>query len=123
MTSDGVFGTVAQTTSQIPNFLNKFGNAGISYRGYGFDLRLMANYRGRYLTAFNAVPGLAEFQKPRTIWSWKSRYSINKYVGIFLDLENVFEAWLDNRYLGYDDRVNFQRTYHTKITGGITGRF
>jgi iron complex outermembrane receptor protein len=122
MKSEGVFGKTVQTTSQIPNFLTKFGNAGISYRGHGFDLRMMVNYRGRYLTAYNAVPGLAEYQKPRMLWSWKSRYTITRALSLFLDLENVFEAWLDDRYLGYEDRVNFQRTYHTKITFGITGR-
>ena len=32
--------------NSLAGFLNKSGNLGLSYRGYGFDLRVQAVYRG-----------------------------------------------------------------------------
>ena len=57
------------------------------------------------------------------MWTWKSRYAIARYMSVFLDLENLFEVPLDTVFTGQPDRVTSYRTFHTKITGGITGRF
>ena len=42
-------GAAVLTNNSLAGFLQKTGNVGLSYRGYGFDLRLQANYRGQYL--------------------------------------------------------------------------
>lgn len=109
--------------SAIPGFLNTTGNIGLGYRGYGMDLRLQAVYRGRYLTSNNVIPALVTYQEPKTTWSWKSRYNFSRNLGVFLDLENIFSVPLDRQYAAYADRVTSFRTFHTKIVGGITGRF
>jgi hypothetical protein len=64
-----------------------------------------------------------QWQEPKWTWNWKSRYTISKGWGVFLDLENIFEVPLDRIYAAYPERVISYRTFHTKIVGGITGRF
>ncbi|MDO8541372.1 MAG: TonB-dependent receptor [Opitutaceae bacterium] len=107
----------------IAGFLDRSGNIGLGYRGFGFDLRLQTVYRGKYLRANNAIAALVQWQEPKWTWNWKSRYTFKKGYGVFLDLENLFEVPLDRIYAAYPDRVISYRTFHTKIVGGITGRF
>jgi TonB-dependent receptor len=116
-------GTAVVTNNSLPGFIPQNGNAGIGYRGYGFDLRVQAVYRGRYLRAFSTTPSLVTFQKSKTTWNWKSRYDISRKLSLFLDLENVFEAPLDSIYALYPDRITSMYLYHTKIVAGIIGRF
>ena len=87
------------------------------------DLRLQTVYRGKYLRANNAIAALVQWQEPKWTWNWKSRYTFKKGYGVFLDLENIFEVPLDRIYAAYPERVISYRTFHTKIVGGITGRF
>ena len=107
----------------IAGFLDRTGNIGLGYRGFGFDLRLQTVYRGKYLRANSATAALVQWQEPKWTWNWKSRYTFRKGYGVFLDLENIFEVPLDRIYAAYPDRVISYRTFHTKIVGGITGRF
>lgn len=116
-------GATVLTTNSLANFLNKSGNVGLSYRGYGLDLRLQAIYRGEYLTSNSTTPALVQYQKAKTTWNWKSRYAVTKNVSVFLDLENMFQVPLNTVYAAYEDRVVSSRTFHTKIVAGISGRF
>lgn len=116
-------GPVGTGSGTLPGFLDKTGNLGLSYRGLGLDLRLQAIYRGEYLTANNALRSLVQYQRSKTTWNWKSRYAFSRSMSLFLDLENIFSIPLDTVYSGYRDRVTRQRLFHTKIIGGMTGRF
>lgn len=116
-------GAAVVTTNSLPNFVNKSGNLGLNYRGRGFDLRLQAIYRGRYLTANNANPALVQYQESKVTWVWKSRYSVNRYASVFLDLDNMFSESLDMIYAAYPDRVINNRKFPVKIVAGVTGRF
>ncbi|MBI4660562.1 MAG: TonB-dependent receptor, partial [Verrucomicrobia bacterium] len=107
----------------LAGFLDTTGNIGLGYRGFGFDLRLQTVYRGKYLRANSTVAALVQWQEPKWTWNWKSRYNLSKSLGVFLDLENMFEVPLDRVYAAYPERVISYRTFHTKIVGGITGRF
>ncbi len=107
----------------IAGFLNATGNVGVGYRGFGFDLRLQTVYRSKYLKANSTTAALVQWQEPKWTWNWKSRYTLAKGWGVFLDLENIFEVPLDRVYAAYPERVISYRTFHTKIVGGITGRF
>ena len=71
----------------IAGFLDKTGNIGLGYRGFGLDLRLQTVYRGKYLRANNAIASLVQWQEPKWTWNWKSRYTFKKGYGVFLDLE------------------------------------
>jgi TonB-dependent receptor len=107
----------------IAGFLDKTGNIGVGYRGFGLDLRLQTVYRGKYLRANSTTAALVQWQEPKWTWNWKSRYTFKRGYGVFLDLENIFEVPLDRIYAAYPERVISYRTFHTKIVGGITGRF
>ena len=116
-------GATVLTANSLPNFMKNSGNVGLSYRGYGLDLRLQAVMRGKYMTTNSATPALVAFQKAKTTWNWKSRYAVTKRLGVFLDVENLFSVPLDTVYLLYEDRISINRNFHAKIVGGINGRF
>ncbi len=116
-------GGAVLTTNSLAGFLNQSGNVGLSYRGYGFDLRVQAVYRSEFLTSNNVIPALVQYQKAKTSWVWKSRYAFSKRLNVFLDLDNVFSESLDLIYAAYPDRVVNNRKFPVKIVAGITGRF
>ena len=109
--------------NRLAGFVDLTGNIGLGYRGFGWDLRMQAVYRGKYLVANNANAALVRWETAKWTWTWKSRYNISKRIGVFLDLENVFESQINRIYAAYPDRVDNYRPLHTKIVGGITGRF
>ena len=116
-------GTTVLTNNSLPGFVNKSGNLGLSYRGRGFDLRLQAIYRGRYLTSNNANAALVQYQEDKITWVWKSRYAFSRRASLFLDLDNMFSESLDMIYAAYPDRVVNNRKFPVKIVAGISGRF
>jgi TonB-dependent receptor len=122
--NNSAFQTGPTTTAggTLAGFLSTTGNVGLSYRGYGLDLRLQAVHRGRYLTSNSATPSLVQYQKSKTSWNWKSRYAFSRRMSLFLDLENIFSEPLDTIYALYPDRVVNNRTFRTKIIAGVTGR-
>ena len=107
----------------LAGFLNKTGNLGVSYRGYGFDIRPQAVYRGSYLVSTSTDPSLVTYQRAKTTWSIKSRYALNRHLSVFLDLENLFSEPVSLTYALYSDRVILDYQFPTKIVGGLTGRF
>lgn len=115
-------GATVLTSNSLAGFLNKSGNLGLSYRGYGFDLRLMAVYRGEYLNTNSTIPALVQYQVSKVSWSWKSRYAFSRRVTLFFDLENIFSVPLDNRYALYPDRKASYRIFPAKMVVGLTGR-
>lgn len=117
-----VTGPGSSAGGTLAGFLDFTGNVGLSFRGYGFDLRLQAVYRGNYLISNSTTPALVTWQLPKTSWTWKSRYAFTRTVSGFFDLENFTETLLDNRYAAYRDRPSYWRTFHTKVVFGVTGR-
>ncbi|MBM3874745.1 MAG: TonB-dependent receptor [Verrucomicrobia bacterium] len=115
-------GTTVLTSNSLAGFLNKSGNIGLNYRGFGWDLRLQAVYRGRYLNTNSTIPALVQYQVAKTSWSWKSRYAFSRRVTVFFDLENIFAVPLDNRYALYKGRTASYRIFPTKMVLGLTGR-
>jgi iron complex outermembrane receptor protein len=107
----------------LAGFLDTTGNIGLGYRSFGWDLRMQAVYRGKFLVSNNANPALVRWQMSKWTWTWKSRYNFSRRFGVFLDLENVFEAPINEIYSAYPDRVDNYRPLHVKIIGGLTGRF
>ena len=115
-------GATVLTSNSLAGFLNKSGNVGLSYRGFGWDLRLQAVYRGEYLNTNSTIPALVQYQYAKTSWSWKSRYAFSRSLTVFFDLENMFSVPLDNRYALYKGRTSSYRIFPTKMVVGITGR-
>jgi len=117
-----VTGPGSSAGGTLAGFLDITGNLGLSFRGYGFDLRLQAVYRGEYLISNSTTPALVTWQLPKTSWTWKSRYAFTRTVSGFFDVENFTSTLLDNRYAAYRDRPSFWRTFHSKVVFGVTGR-
>ena len=107
---------------RLTGFVDRTANGGISWRGYGFDLRVLATWRSEYKTSESTNPALVQFQKARTIVNWKSRYAVSRRLSLFFDVENVFAAPLDNVYAAFPDRVVNLRTFDPKLVFGIDGR-
>ena len=116
-------GPTSSAGGTLAGFLAVTGNIGLSYRGYGCDFRLQSNYRGEYLRSNSTTAALVQWQEPRWITDWKSRYNVSKSMGIFLDAANIFEAPANNIYAAYPDRVVSYRGFPLRIAAGITGRF
>ncbi|MBI4621813.1 MAG: TonB-dependent receptor [Verrucomicrobia bacterium] len=116
-------GTTVLTTNSLAGFLPKSGNVGVSYRGHGFDLRVLATYRGEYLTSNSTTPALVQYQVAKTTWNWRSRYAFSRNLSVFFDVDNVFAVPLDDRYRLYKDRGDSWRNFAQKIVAGVTGRF
>jgi len=116
-------GGVVLTTNSLPNFLNKSGSAGLSYRGYGFDVRLAAIFRGEHLRTNSTNPALVRYRSAKTMWNWKSRYAVSRRLSIYLDVENIMSVAVNSSYLLYPDRVDDVEVMNTKIMAGVTGRF
>ncbi len=116
-------GATVLTTNSLAGFLPMSGNIGLSYRGHGFDLRLLATHRGEYLTSNSTTPALVQYQVAKTTWNWRSRYTFSRGLGIFFDVDNIFAVPLDDRYRLYRDRSDSWRNFAPKIVTGVTGRF
>ena len=110
-------------TNSLANFINQAANAGLGYRGYGFDLKAQVIYSGEYINVVNASPGLVNYYNPRTTWSWKSTYAFSNRMSLFLDVDNVFSTMITDLYQGYKDRPNIYSAFPIKIVAGIRGRF
>jgi TonB-dependent receptor len=108
--------------ARLAGFLDKTANAGISFRGFGFDVRLLANWRSEYRSSNSTNPALVQFQKDRTMINLKTRYAVSRRLSLFVDVENLFSEPLDNIYAVYPDRVVSLRTFARKIVFGIEGR-
>ena len=108
---------------QLAGFLDKTANGGVSFRGSGFDIRVLVNWRSKYKTSENANAALVQYQKDRTMVNVKTRYSISNRTMLFFDIENIFSAPLDNIYAVYPDRVMTLRTFAPKVVFGVEGRF
>jgi iron complex outermembrane recepter protein len=123
--TQGDYGTPGAqlTTNSLAGFLPKAGNFGLSWRGRGFDLRILATYRGEYLTSNSTTPALVQYQVAKTTWNWRSRYSFTRNFGVFLDVDNIFAVPLDDRYRLYRDRGDSWRNFAQKIVAGVNGRF
>jgi hypothetical protein len=123
--TEGDYGTpgAALTTNSLAGFLPKSGNIGLSYRGRGFDLRIIVTHRGEYLTSNSTTPSLVQYQVSKTTWNWRSRYAFSRNLSVFFDVDNIFAVPLDDRYRLYTDRGDSWRNFAQKIVAGVTGRF
>jgi TonB-dependent receptor len=123
--TEGDYGTpgATLTTNSLAGFLPKAGNIGLSYRGRGFDLRVLVTHRGEYLTSNSNTPALVQYQVAKTTWNWRSRYSFNRNFGVFFDVDNIFAVPLDDRFRLYGDRGDSWRNFAQKFVAGVNGRF
>jgi outer membrane receptor protein involved in Fe transport len=117
----GDFGGLT-TVTRLANFTPRSLNAGLTYRGRGFELRLLGNYRGKtYLQTLTAGSATASgtgtggivgprvfdlFQDGRLLLDLKAQYSINRAWSLYLDVYNLTNEWSFERIFDAYGREN-----------------
>ncbi len=127
----------ATTVSRLPNLTPRSYNTGLTWRGYGLDLRLMMNHRsqffrsatsGNFGTGAGVVPGTMFYeiyQHPRTLWDFKANYLLNRTYSLYLDVYNLTGDYTNNDYLHAWGREipSYSAGPGTSYKFGITARY
>ena len=74
---------------RVAGFNPFIANVGISYIRSKLSLRASYNYRGRYLTGFNANESRATYAHARPVVDVKTLYSLSRTLSVYLDVVNV----------------------------------
>ncbi len=93
LNAEGNYGTGAAIsltpTPKIAGFNPINGNAGVSYIRNRISLRFQVNYRGRYLTTYNANDSRLVYRRALSTYSIKSSYNLSKRLSVYLDVVNL----------------------------------
>lgn len=135
--TQGDFGAATGTLKRLPNLTPHTVNAGLTYRGYGFDVRLMMNYRGEFYrsstsgtfgTGAGVLPGTMfydVYQHSRTLWDFKVQYTLSRTSTVYFDVYNLTNDWNNNDYLHAFGREipSYAAGPGTSFKLGMTTRF
>lgn len=116
-------GTTNVTASSLAGFVPNSGSLGLTYRGYGFELRLQAVAYGEHVLAANANPVLVQYRRSRMIWNWKSKYNFSRKLNVFVDVDNFTSTPSIVGYIGFKERQNNWYTFDPRIQVGVGGQF
>jgi outer membrane receptor protein involved in Fe transport len=111
------------TRREVQGFIPHAANASLSWRHRGLTARVLYNFTGEYITAFNATsPALHLYRTSMKTVNLGVGYQLNPAVNLSLDVANLFnepQAW----YRGRKERA--QRTLYNfvTVTAGVNGRF
>ncbi len=118
----GTGGAISLTpTSEVPGFNPENANLGISYIKNRISLRFQMNYRGRYLSTYNANRSRLQYTMPRTILDTKMTYRISRQFECYLDILNVLNK-PDMRIEYYGGRPGAQHLMSPQVFFGVTAR-
>jgi TonB-dependent receptor len=82
------------TKPTLENQRPRAANAGLSYIGHGLQLRLLANWEGRFYRTVSAT-GLTDVTAdPRFIVDFKAQYRINRRYELYLDVQNLTNEYV-----------------------------
>lgn len=84
--AEGDFGTTT-FQRQLANQRPRTANAGLSYVGQGAQLRLLANWNGRYYRSGEGITSV--YSDPRLIVDFKAQYRVNRRIEVYLDVLNL----------------------------------
>ena len=111
------------TRREVQGFIPHAANASLSWRHRGLTARVLYNFTGEYITAFNATSAALHLYRTsmKTV-NVGVGYQLNPAVNLSLDVANLFnepQAW----YRGRKERA--QRTLYNfvTVTAGVNGRF
>lgn len=115
-------------SSTLPGLVPKSANAGLSYIGHGLQLRVLAGYRGEFILAIPAAVGTAvpnagntQYRDARTLWDFKSSYSINERYEVYLDVYNLTNEPTSTQRVA--NRQTFTLWQGTSFSAGVNVRF
>jgi TonB-dependent receptor len=113
----------ASATTQVAGFIPETRNASLTYILGRIDVRLSSIWRGKYLVATSASPGLMQYSTPKFQVNLSLKYSVSPRLNLFCDIYNLNREPNTARYQGFEHRPNQTRLEVQKIIGGIKGRF
>ncbi len=117
--------TNTATFSTLPGLVPKSGNFGVSYTGQKLQLRLLANYRSKFIITTPASNTANDtninYREQRTMLDLKSLYRVNNKVDVFLDIYNLTdEPTQTQSVLG---RQTYTLWQGTSFSAGVNVRF
>lgn len=132
----GDFGGVT-TVQRLPNLTPHSANAGLTWRGFGFDARIMCNYRGEFYrsstsgnfgTGAGVTPGTMfydVYQHSRTLWDFKLQFTPNRTYSFYFDWYNLTNDWTNNDFIHAFGREipSYASGAGTSFKAGVTARF
>jgi TonB-dependent receptor len=119
--TEGDFGTVT-TTTRLAGFRPRSGNAGLSFRGYGFQANLLANWTARYF--FNEpAANLRIYNAEKLFVDFKLLYRINRTYEVFWEAYNLFDAPAREEQTEDGRFYTFKTHQGTGFVAGVRARF
>ncbi len=106
---------------RIAGFNPLIGNVGLSYIRSKLSLRASLNYRGRYLTGFNANESRATYAHARPQVDVKTLYNLSRTLSLYLDVVNVFMNPDRQLEFGYG-RPSTTHLMRPQLFFGVNGR-
>ncbi len=93
MQAEGNYGTgtaiALAPNPRVAGFNPFIANVGVSYIRHKLSLRASYNYRGRYLTGFNANESRATYAHARPVVDVKTLYNLTRNFSLYLDVVNI----------------------------------
>ncbi|MBL9211326.1 MAG: TonB-dependent receptor [Opitutaceae bacterium] len=113
----------ASATTQVAGFIPETRNVSLTYILGRIDVRLSSVWRGTYIVATSASPGLIQYSAPKFQVNLSLKYSVSQRLNLFCDIYNLNREPNTERYQGFANRPIQTRLEVQKIIGGIKGRF
>ncbi len=116
-------GTVYLTRHEVPGFIPYAANASLSWRYRKFSARILYNFTGEHITAYNATsPALHLYRFSMKTVNVGVGYQVSPTLGFSFDVANLFNE-PQAFYRGFKSRS--QRTLYNfvTVTAGVNGRF
>ncbi len=111
--------------STLPGLVPRSGNFGLSYVDAKFQIRLMANYRSKFILTTPAGNVANEsnigYRGERMMIDLKTLYRINPRFDVYLDIYNMFDE--PTSTYNTAGRENFTLTQGTSFSAGVNVRF
>jgi TonB-dependent receptor len=120
--TEGNYGGAA-TTTVLPNFIPKIFNVALTYRDRRISVVLQRLWTDVYLVTNSTNPALVRWQAARESWDLKTKFTLNRRLSVFCDLENLFAEPINQNYFVTPARPNQTRLTVPKIVAGVQGRY
>lgn len=123
--TEGDYGTpgASRTGRTLPLFTPRTGNAGLSYLGHGWTVRVKLNYASDRLNSYNADESRRVYDKGSTPVDLNLAYAFSRRVSVYADVINVFNEGTNHTFTYIRDRMTRNDLYTTVIKFGVSGSF
>ena len=111
------------TQHELPNFTPRGGNAGISFNSPPWSIRVLANHTGERLLAYSVDPSQRQYLMKATPIDINAAYALNRYVSLYVDVVNLFNAGRQYQYRWIPDHRSDTWVYTTFVKFGVRGTF